>query len=458
MDNQSTSSARARIQALLDESSFVEIGALVQARATDFNMAEKKAPSDGVVTGYGTIDGSLVYVYAQDAAVLGGSMGEMHARKIANLYDLAMKMGAPVIALADCSGLRLEEANDALFGMGRIYHKQTLASGVIPQLTAVFGTSGGGMSVLTALSDFVFMEKDKARLFLNAPDAVQGNKDEEIAKADSQLKKGAADFSGTEEEIFAEIRKLISVLPANNEDFGAVDECTDDLNRSVAGIEKLSGVDSVKQIADNGIFIQTKRGFAPDLVTGFIQLNGQTTGVVASKEDSFRWKGAEQAAELVNFCDAFELPVLTLVDVKGYCNCECNEKKMPKAAAKLAAAYSNASVPMVTVVKNAIGTAGMTLGSKALGIDYVYAYPTSKLGVMDSAKAAEILAADADNAEKAAVAKEFEEKKNSALSAAQRGYVDDLIQPEETRQRVIAAFEMLFTKSVYRPDKKHGTI
>ncbi|MGP1588817.1 MAG: carboxyl transferase domain-containing protein [Oribacterium sp.] len=458
MDNQARSSARARIQALLDESSFVEIGALVQARATDFNMAEKKAPSDGVVTAYGTIDGRLVYVYAQDASVLGGSMGEMHARKIANLYDMAMKMGAPVIALTDCSGLRLEEANDALFGMGRIYHKQTLASGVIPQLAAVFGTSGGGMSVLTALSDFVFLEKEHSRLFLNAPDAVFGNKDDAIAKAESQMENGAADFAGTEEEILAEIRRLIAILPSNNEDFGAVEECTDDLNRSVAGIEKLGGAEAVKLLADNGIFIQTRRDFAPDLVTGFIQLNGQTTGVVATTEEALRWKGVEQAAALVNFCDAFELPVLTLTNVRSYYNNECNERKMPRAAAKLAAAYSNASVPMVTVVKNAIGTAGLTLGSKALGIDYVYAYPDSKLGVMDAKKAAEILAAEQDEAGKAAIAKEFDEKKNSALSAAQRGYVDDLIQPEETRQRIIAAFEMLYTKSVYRPDKKHGTV
>lgn len=458
MDNQSTSSARARIQALLDDSSFVEIGALVQARATDFNMAEKKAPSDGVISGYGTINGSLVYVYAQDAAVLGGSMGEMHARKIAHIYDLAMKMGAPVIALADCSGLRLEEANDALFGMGSIYRKQTLASGVIPQLTAVFGTSGGGMSVLTALSDFVFLEKDKARLFLNAPDAVKGNKDEEIAKAEAQLKNGLADFAGSEEEIFAEIRRLIAVLPSNNEDFGAADECTDDLNRSVEGIDRLDGIEAVKLIADNGVFIRTRTDYAPDLVTGFIQLNGQTTGVVASIDDSFRWKGAEQAARLVNFCDSFELPVLTLVDVKGYGNCECNERNMPRAAAKLAAAYSNASVPMVTLVKNAMGTAGLTLGSKALGVDCVYAYPGSRLGVMDADKASEILAAEQSDADKAALAKEFDEKKNSALSAAQRGYVDDIIRPEESRQRIIAAFEMLFTKSVYRPDKKHGTI
>ncbi len=458
MDNQSTSSAMTRIQSLLDESSFVELGALVQARSTDFNMAEKKAPSDGVVTGYGTIDGGLVYVYAQDAAVLGGSMGEMHAKKIANLYDMAMKMGAPVIGLVDCSGLRLEEACDSLYGMGRIYHKQTLASGVIPQLTAVFGVAGGGMAVLTALSDFVFMEKSNARMFVTAPDAVFGNKDDKIAMAENQEKLGNVDFSGTEEEVLSEIRKLVAVLPGNNEDYGAYEECTDDLNRSVAGIETMKAEDAVKQIADNGVFIKTQRGFAPDVVTGFIQLNGQTVGVVANKDASFKWKGALQAAKMVKFCDAFEIPVLTLADVKGYHNCECNESHMAKAAAQLAAAYSNASVPMVTVVKNAFGTAGMTFGSKALGIDTVYAYPNAQVGVMDAAKAAEIICAEGSDAEKAEKAKEFAAKQNSALAAAQRGYVDDIIAPEETRQRVIAAFEMLFTKSVFRPEKKHSTV
>lgn len=456
MDNQSTSSAMTRIKSLLDEFSFVEIGALVQARSTDFNMAEKKAPSDGVITGYGTIDGNLVYVYAQDAAVLGGSMGEMHARKIANLYDMAMKMGAPVVELIDCSGIRLQEACDALYGFGRIYHKKTLASGVVPQISAIFGTCGGGMAVLTALSDFVLMEDSKAKLFVNAPDAVQGNKDEKIAGAASQAENGAVDFRGTEEDIFNEIRRLVSVLPANNEVTDTYEDCTDDLNRSVAGIDKMDAAEAAAQIADNGIFIETRKEYSSDVVTGFIKLNGQTVGVVANKDPELRFKGAKKAAKLVNFCDAFELPVLTLASVTSYHNCEHNEKNIAKASAELASAYSNASVPMVTVVKNAYGTAGLTMGSKALGIDMVYAFADAKIGVMDAKKAVEIIY-DESPADAAKV-KEFDENQNSALAAARRGYVDDVIKAEETRQRVIAALEMLYTKSVYRPEKKHGTV
>ena len=455
MDNQSKSSALSRIQTLLDEFSFVEVGKLVQARSTDFNMAEKKAPSDGVVTGYGTIDGNLVYVYSQDASVLGGSIGEMHARKIANIYSMAMKMGAPVIGLLDCSGVRLEEASDALFGLGRLYKKQTLASGVVPQISVVLGNCGGGLSVLTGLSDFVFMEDASARLYVNAPDAVKGNKDDTIAKAEAQAEYGHVDFAGTESEIFDEIRRLVAILPGNNEDGGPVDECTDDLNRSVAGIEKLDAAEAVKQIADNGIFFETRKAYSEDVVTGLIQLNGATVGVVANKQDQLSWKGADKAQRLVSFCDAFEIPVLTLADVKGYRNCQCTEKFGPKAISSLAYAYANASVPMVTVVKNALGTAGLALGSKPLGTDIVYAYPTAQIGIMDAAKAAEIISED-DTSE-AANAKLLKEK-NAAQSAAQHGYVDDIINAEETRQRVIAAFEMLFTKSVFRPDKKHGTV
>ena len=454
MDNQSTSKALERITSLLDESSFVELGQLVEARSTELTKDDVKQASDGVVTGYGTVDGALVYVYAQEPSVLGGSMGEMHARKIANLYDMAMKMGAPVVALVDCSGLRLTEGVDALYGMGRIYQKQTLASGVVPQLTAIFGRSGGGMAVISQLSDFVFMEKEEARLFVSAPDAVLGNKEDLIAKAQAQLENGNIDFAGSEEEIFSEMRRLLSVLPGNNEDYGEVAECSDDLNRAVS----LTGdaLSDLRQLSDQGIFIQTKRGFAPGVLTGFILMNGQTVGVVCSsaEDEKLRWKDAEQAAEFVNFCDAFEIPLLSLVDILGYHNCECGEKKMARAAGRLSRAYAEASTPLVSVVRNAVGSAGIAFASKGLGIDMVYAYPDAKFGVMDERKAAEILCEDvSQQAECSKVLKE----QSSALMMAKRGYVDAIISPEETRQKIIAALEMLYTKSVYRPDKKHST-
>lgn len=451
MDNQSTSSALTRIQSLLDEFSFVEVGRLVEARSTDFNMAEKKAPSDGVVTGYGTIDGNLVYVYAQDAAVLGGSIGEMHARKIASIYSMAMKNQAPVIALLDCTGVRLEEANDALFGLGRIYKKQTLASGQIPQITAIFGNCGGGLTVLAGLSDYVLMAEG-AKAYVNAPDAVLGNKDDAIAQAAKREEYGLVDFDGTEDEVFAQIRKVVSVLPGNCEDGGVLDECTDDLNRAVTGFDTLSADEAVQQLADNGVFIETKKCYSHDVVTGFAQIGGETVAIVANKEKALTWKGAEKAAKLVTFANAYDLPVITVVDVTSYKNTECTESHMPTSAAKLAYAYANADVPMITVVKNALGTAGLSFGAKALGADVVYAFNSSKIGVMDAAQAAKVVA-DGD----AEAEKKFASE-NTALAAAKRGYVDEIIAPEETRQRIAAALQMLGYKSVYRPDKKSGTV
>ena len=323
-----TSQASQRINALLDENSFVEIGALVTARATDFNLKQTETPSDGVITGYGVIDGNLVYVYSQDASVLNGTVGEMHAKKIVNLYDLAMKMGAPVIGLLDSAGLRLQEATDALNGFGEIYLKQSLASGVIPQITAVFGTCGGGLAVVPGLTDFTFMEADKAKLFVNSPNALEGNT---IAKCDTSSavfqseEAGNVDVVADEDSILAQIRQLVSMLPANNED-AAWDDCTDDLNRICPELANCVGDTSIalSQIADNNLFVEVKQNYAKDMVAGFMKLNGATVGAVANRTEVYNEEGevtekfdavlsvsgAEKAAEFINFCDAFEIPVL----------------------------------------------------------------------------------------------------------------------------------------------------
>ena len=253
-----TSQASQRINALLDENSFVEIGALVTARATDFNLKQTETPSDGVITGYGVIDGNLVYVYSQDASVLNGTIGEMHAKKIVGLYDLAMKMGAPVIGLIDSAGLRLQEATDALNGFGEIYKKQVDASGVIPQITAIFGTCGGGLAVVPTLTDFTFMEEKKAKLFVNSPNAIDGN---EISRCDTSSaafqseEAGIVDVTAAEADILAQIRELVSMLPANNEDNTAFEECADDLNRVCEGLENCAGDTAIalSQISDNEI-------------------------------------------------------------------------------------------------------------------------------------------------------------------------------------------------------------
>jgi len=473
-----TSKASQRIAALLDDNSFVEIGALVTARATDFNMKPDETPSDGCITGYGVINGNLVYVYSQDASVMNGSVGEMHAKKITNLYDLAMKTGAPVIGLIDSAGLRLQEAADALNAFGTIYMKQTLASGVIPQITAILGTCGGGLALFPTLTDFTFMEEKSAKLFVNAPNALDGNV---ITKCDSSSaafqseESGIVDVVGDEASIFTRIRELIDFLPSNNAEGSDMVECTDDLNRVNPEIAGCVGDTSIALsiLADNNDFYEVKAGYAKDMVTGFLKLDGVTVGAVANRseicdeegkvaeklDNVLSVKGCEKAADFVSFCDAFDIPLLTLTNVKGYEATLCSEKNIARAAAKLTYAFANATVPKVNVViGKALGTAAIVMNSKSVGADITMAWPDAEIGTMDGRLAAKIMydgqGADVIN-EKAA---EYDAQKLSAGSAARRGYVDQIVEAADTRKYVIGAFEMLFTKSEDRPAKKHGTV
>lgn len=453
-----------RIESLLDENSFVEIGGMVTARSTDFNMQQKKTPSDGVITGYGVIDGNLVYVYSQDASVLNGTLGEMHAKKITRLYEMACKMGAPVIGLIDCAGIRLQEATDALNGFGEIYMQQTLASGVVPQIAAVFGTCGGGLAVVPGLADFTFMEESKAKLFVNAPNAIEGN---EVSKCNSASAKFQAEEAGNvdvvaeEAEILAQIRQLVTMLPANNEDDASYEECLDDLNRVCADLADVeySAPYILSSISDENVFFETKKDYAKDMVTGLIKLNGMTVGAVANNNTEMTARGALKAAEFVNFCDAFNIPVLSLTNVKGYKASMCTERNIAKAMAKLTYAFANATVPKVNVIAGAAyGSAYVSMNSKALGADVVYAWEGAQIGMMDSKMAAKIMYADADAATQKEKADEYARLQSSAEAAAQRGYVDSIIAAQDTRKYVIGAFEMLFTKRESRPDKKHGTV
>lgn len=474
-----TSKASQRIAALLDDNSFVEIGGLVTARATDFNLKPNETPSDGCITGYGVINGNLVYVYSQDASVLNGTIGEMHAKKITNLYDLAMKIGAPVIGLIESAGLRLQEATDALAAFGEIYLKQTMASGVIPQITAVFGTCGGGLGLFPTMTDFTFMEEKNAKLFVNAPNALDGNV---ITKCDSSSAKFQAEESGIvdvvadEATILEKVRELVSFLPANNEDDASfLEDCTDDLNRVNPEIAGCVGDTSVALsiLADDNNFFEVKAGYAKNMVTGFLRLDGVTVGAVANRSEIcdeegkvaekldavLTAEGCEKAAEFVNFCDAFGIPVLTLTNVKGYEATLASEKAIAKAAAKLTYAFANATVPKVNVViGKALGTAYVVMNSKAIGADITMAWPDAQIGAMDGKLAAKIMydgqGADVIN-EKAA---EYEALTLNVTSAAKRGYVDQIVNAADTRKYVIGAFEMLFTKSEDRPAKKHGTV
>ncbi len=471
----SSSKASQRINALLDENSFVEIGALVTARATDFNMKPEQTPSDGVITGYGVIDGNLVYVYSQDASVLGGSVGEMHAKKIASLYELAVKTGAPVIGLLDSAGLRLQEASDALNAFGSIYAAQAKASGVIPQITAVFGSCGGGLALLPAMSDFAFMAED-AKLFVNAPNALAGNTEEknDTASAASKAAAGSVDVVASEAEVLGQIRALVSMLPSNNED-EAYTECQDDLNRvcanAAANIADPAAV--LAEVADGGIFYETKRGYAKEMATGFIKLNGATVGVVANRTASYDAQGqtAEtfdaalttggcyKAAEFVKFCDAFEIPVVSFVNATGFAATECEERKIADAAAKLTYAFAGADVAKVCVLTGkAFGTAYTVMNAKATGADLVLALSDAKIGTMDASLAAKVICGDKSAEEIAACAKQYDELQNSIKSAAARGYVDQIVEAADLRKYLIGALEMLYTKREVRPSKKHGTV
>ena len=470
-------SASRRIAALLDEGSFVEIGGAVTARNTDFNLQAKDTPSDGVITGYGVIDGNLVYVYSQDATVLKGAVGEMHAKKIANIYDMAMKMGAPVIGLVDCAGLRLQEATDALEAFGGLYFKQAMASGVIPQITAIFGMCGGGLAVVPGMTDFTFMEEKSAKLFVNSPNALVGN---EISRCDTSTAEyqrktaGLVDGIGTEDEILTQIRSLICMIPANNEDDLSYEECLDDLNRACADLENAyedTGI-ALAEISDGNVFFETKKEYAKEMATGFIRLNGMTIGAVANRSKVYDAEGnaesfdavltvdgCKKATDFINFCDAFSIPVLTLTNVTGFEATKESEKDMAKCVARLTYAFANATVPKVNViVGKAYGSAYVAMNSKSLGADMVYAWPSAEIGMMDSVLAAKIMYADADADTLKEQAAAYKELQSSPLSAARRGYVDAIIEPADTRKYLIGAFEMLFTKREDRPSKKHGTV
>ena len=455
MSTNELTKAKARIAALADEGSFVELGARVKARSTDF-AASCDAEGDGVVTGYATVAGKLVYIYSQEPSVYGGSLGEMHAEKIAKLYDLAMKMGAPVIALVDCSGVRLEESTDALNGFGKLFLSQAKASGLVPQITAVYGRCGGGMAISAGLSDFVFMEAKNAQLFVNAPNTLDGNYVEkcDTAKAEYQAKNsGIVDCIGSEDEIAAGIRALVSILPSNNEE-AAVEDGQDDLNRMTAELEGVTDAKAIiSSVADSYVFVETKKEYAKDIVTGFIRLDGVTTGVVANAEEKLSPEGLKKAASFVNFCDAFEIPVISFTSADGFTATVAAEKDLAKAASDLVYAFANATVPKISVITgDTYASAYTIMNSKAIGADIVYAVEDARVGIMEASSAAKIIGGE-DLSE---VAGKFDEKQ-TALAAAGRGYVDELISMSTLRKNILIALEMLFNKRGDEPFKKHGS-
>lgn len=478
-------SARDRIVRLLDAHSFVEIGALVHARNTDFNMTDKETPADGVLTGYGTVEGRLVYVYSQDINVMKGSVGEMHAEKIGRIYDLALKMGAPVVGFIDSSGMRLQEATDALNAFGKLYHKQVMASGVVPQIIGIFGSCGGGMTIMSSLADFTFAVEEQGEMFMNSPDTLDGNRKELCNTASVDFRSGqTGDIDGLghdDAEVIGKIRRLLVFLPSNNkEDALCMSDITDDLNRETPSLgNTLDTAYILKDIADAHQFFEIKPDFAVEMVTGFIFLGGNTVGAVANRGEIYNEKdkkiqklraeispeGARKAADFVRFCDAFSIPVLTLVNAEGYRATVEAEKELIQSAGKLTYAYAGATVPKVTVIiGKAYGSAYLCMGSRHIGADMVYAWPEACIGMMDAKEAVKIIYEEEIEAlenknvfiqEKAIL---YENLQNSPAGAASRGYVDEIIEAASTRKRVIAALEMLMTKRESVPDKKHGAV
>ncbi len=477
MSNKNALSAKDRIAALVDENSFVEIGAGITKRNTDFNMQEKLVPSDGVVTGYGLVQNNPVYIYSQDASALNGTIGEMHAKKIAHVYELAIKTGVPVIGLIDCAGIRLQEASDALAGFGQIYKVKAKASGIVPQISAVFGNCGGGVAIMAAMSDFTFMEKKNAKLFVNSPNTLAGNYTEKLdtASAGFQQEAQVVDFAAEgEEEVLSGIRELVSILPGNNNDTAFSDECMDDLNRMTENFaaEIADPAVALEDIGDNNFFMEVKKEFAKEMVTGFICLDGMTIGVIANRTAQYdengkttakydarlTTAGCNKAVSFIKKCDAFNIPLLTLTNVEGFATTVEEEKTIAVAAAQLTAAFTEADVPKVNMVTgNAYGTAYICMNSKHIGADMVFALEGADIGVMDAQVAAKVMYGDDKNADITEKAAGFAAKSGTEAAAA-RGYIDSVVAPGSARKQLLYAFEMLFSKSGYPISKKHGTI
>lgn len=478
--------ARERISALMDEGSFVEIDAFVTHRCTEFGMDRTEAPGEGVVTGYGTVDGRPVYVYAQDFTVMGGSLGEMHAKKICKVMDMAAKMGAPIIGLNDSGGARIQEGIDALSGFGDIFFRNTCNSGVIPQLSVIMGPCAGGAVYSPAITDFIFMVDKTSQMFITGPQVIQSVTGEEItaeALGGAQVQEaesGVAHFrAASEEECIAQIKKLLSYLPANNLEEAPYEDTADEINRLSEKLTTIVPDDASKaydikeliaEVVDNRDFFEVQKEFAKNIVVGFARMNGTSVGIVANQPNvmagSLDINSSDKAARFVRFCDAFNIPLITFTDVPGYFPGVNQEKGgIIRHGAKLLYAFSEATVPKINViVRKAYGGAYIAMNSKNIGADIVMAWPTAEIAVMGPEGAANIIFKNdikesADPiAERAEKIQEYRNKFASPFEAAKRGYVDDVIEPDSTRPRIIAALEMLQSKRESRPAKKHGNI
>ena len=474
--------ARERIELLLDEGSFEEFDMFVTHRAVDFGMADSKTPGDGVVTGWGTINGRMVYVFAQDFTVFGGSVSETHGAKICKVMDMAIQNGAPVIGMCDSGGARIQEGVGSLAAYGEIFQRNVMASGVVPQISLIMGPCAGGAVYSPAMTDFIFMVKDSSYMFVTGPDVVKTVTNEvvsaeELGGAVTHTRKSSVADGAFENdvEMLAEARRLIDFLPLNNREKAPVRPFFDDPARVEPSLDTLipdnpnqpyDMKELILKIADEGDFFEIQAAFAGNIITGFIRLEGQTVGVVANQPmvlaGCLDIDSSRKAARFVRFCDAFEIPILTLVDVPGFLPGVQQELGgVIKHGAKLLFAYAEATVPKVTVVtRKTYGGAYVVMSSKHLRGDFNYAWPTAEVAVMGAKGATEILYRSelGDAAKIAARTKEYEDRFANPFVAAERGFIDEVIMPQSTRRRVARAFASLRTKKQSNPWKKHDNI
>ena len=474
--------ARERIELLLDEGSFEEFDMFVAHRCTDFGMENQRPAGDGVVTGWGTINGRMVYVFSQDFTVLGGSVSATHAQKICKIMDMAVENGAPVIGLNDSGGARIQEGVDSLAGYGEVFKRNIQASGVVPQISVIMGPCAGGAVYSPAMTDFIFMVKDSSYMFVTGPDVVKTVTNEvvtaeELGGASTHTKKSSVADGAFENEVEAlsEVRRLVDFLPLNNRDKAPVRPFFDEPGRVEASLDTLvtdnpntpyDMKELITKLADEGDFYEIQEEFAKNIITGFVRLEGQTVGVVANQPmvlaGCLDIDSARKAARFVRFCDAFEIPILTLIDVPGFLPGKSQEYDgIIKHGAKLLFAYGEATVPKVTVItRKAYGGAYVVMSSKHLRGDFNYAWPTAEIAVMGAKGATEIIhRADLGDADKIAQhTADYEDRFANPFVAAERGFVDEVIQPRSTRKRVARAFASLRNKKAQNPWKKHDNI
>ena len=472
--------ARERIDMLLDKGTFCEVDKFVNHRCTRFGMDKKQIPGDGVVCGYGKIDGRQVFVYAYDFTVCGGSLSASNAKKIVKVQQLALKNGAPIIALNDSGGARIQEGIESLSGYADIFYQNTMASGVIPQISAILGPCAGGACYSPALTDFIFMVKEKSHMFVTGPDVVKTVIHEEVSKEElggamtHSSKSGVTHFMcNTEEELLMSIRELLSFLPQNNMDETKKQNCTDETNREDAVLDTIVPADPnvpydmkdiIERVVDNGYFFEVMPNFAKNILIGFARLAGRSVGIVANQPAYLAGvldiDASDKASRFIRFCDCFNIPLITFEDVPGFLPGYTQENNgIIRHGAKIVYAFAEATVPKLTVItRKAYGGAYIVMNSKQTGADVNFAYPSAEIAVMGAEGAVNILFRKADAETKAKELEAYKEKFATPYQAAELGFIDEIIYPRQTRKRLIQALEMTENKMQTNPPKKHGNM